>query len=487
MLTVAARLFATTLLLVGVVSGSYSQSGGVVSLPFTVRYATNPGLEARDTATDVDLENSWVGYGELLVNVSVGTPAQPVTVKIDTATADSWFFGPGSCRRSRVTCLGGEFDASASSTLTALDYPRFHIEYVSPSDTEVNGTYFRDTLRIGDDLTVDNITMIEATQTQALSRAIMGIGFSNDSKLAQAGQWYPTVIDEMLSQGKIGRRAYGLYMDSKDAETGEILFGGYDRAKFDGNLTTLPIIPGNDDFVVNLHSISMTNSSGTFPLSASGESGDESREFPTSALIDTGAALMKLPTDTYNALIDSLGSAIDGSGYVDCDFGQKISLNYVFGNSTINTEIQIPLSDLAVPYMYTNGEYKKDSEGRPLCILGVRESTKTSKHSTGDTFLRSAYVVFDLDQREVSIAKLKHDASGSSDIVVLGADGQSTQSVTTSTPTPTSTGVASGIGGASQTESTGAAQTSPNAAPFLQPVPLTISTALIMAWLSICI
>ncbi|KAK9780226.1 putative Aspartic peptidase domain-containing protein [Seiridium cardinale] len=479
----AALLFATLSLLTGAESSSDSQSGGVVSLPFTVRYTADNGIRARDATGDAELGNSWVRYGQFLVNVSIGTPAQPITVKIDTATADSWFFGKGSCDESRVDCLGGSFDPDASSTFTTLDYPDFHIEYVSPSDTEVDGIYFSDALRIGDELTLKNVTLIEATETQALTRAIMGIGFSNDSTLAQGGQWYPTVIDEMLLQGKIGRRAYGLYMDGKDAETGEILFGGYDKAKFDGDLTALSIVPGNDDFVVDFLSVSITNGSGTLPLSASNGSRNDAPEFPTTALIDAGSSFLKLPTDAYSAFINSLGGAIDSSGYVDCDFGQSSSLNFVFGNSTVNTEIKVSLFDLAVPYMNTDGEYKEDSDGNRVCMLGVDESSKSSKHSIGDTFLRSAYVVFDLDHREVSMAQLKHDASGS-EVVALGADGQITQTSATSTATSTGTAVVSSTGGASTTESTGAAQTSPNAAPTLQPVTNALGTVFIVAWLS---
>ncbi|KAI1874139.1 uncharacterized protein JN550_002718 [Neoarthrinium moseri] len=488
----AARLFAIPFLIAGAVGSSSGggEPGAVVALPFEVQYTTNHALHARDTA-DVELENSYVRYGQFLVNISIGNPPQPITVKIDTATADSWFFGKGSCNESRVDCLGGEFDPSASSSFTKLGYPNFHIEYVSPKDTEVDGVYFADDLRIGDRLSLKNVTMIEATKTQALTRAIMGIGFSNDSTLAQEGQWYPTVMDEMLSQGKIGRRAYGLYMGSKDATTGTILFGGYDKAKIEGDLATFPIVSGNNDFVVDLLSVGMTNSSGTYSFGDSG--GNPSAEFPTTALIDAGASFLKLPPDAYAAFISGLGGAVDSSGYVDCNFGKSGSLNFVFGNSTVSTEIQVPLYDLAVPYMYTDGTYKLDSNGNKMCMLGVEESSKSSKHSIGDTFLRSAYVVFDMDERQVSIAKLKHDASGS-EIVELGADGKSTKIPTstssaspTSTPTAMTTAAAptATTGGASSTAPNGASQTSPNAAPILSPVTNVLGAVFLMVLFSI--
>lgn len=42
-------------------------------------------------------------YYEYLVDLKVGTPAQNITVSLDTGSSDTWVVGPGSCD----TCSGG--------------------------------------------------------------------------------------------------------------------------------------------------------------------------------------------------------------------------------------------------------------------------------------------------------------------------------------------------------------------------------------------
>ena len=172
-----------------------------------------------------------------------------------------------------------------------------------------------------------------------------------------------------------------------EASTGTILFGGYDSSKYTGNLATLPIIPNAngvyDALEVTLSSVALTDDSGTTTYTADG--------FSESVLLDSGTSLASVPSDVFSSLIQYFDLQPAGSGssryLVNCDIGSSQgSLDFGFDGVTI----QVPFSELALP----NG-------GSSSCYFGL-----TSGGSTlGDTFLRSAYVVYDLGNKQISLAQ----------------------------------------------------------------------------------
>lgn len=132
----------------------------------------------------------------------------------------------------------------------------FQITYVTPG-SGVEGDYFGDNLKIGS-VTLKNITMAVASSAAAVPMGILGIDFDARESWATAGnEPYDSVIDEMLIQGVINRRAYSLWLDDLGklvltsscinahtytaASSGTILFGGLDESKWTGNFTVLPI------------------------------------------------------------------------------------------------------------------------------------------------------------------------------------------------------------------------------------------------------
>jgi len=115
----------------------------------------------------------------------------------------------------------------------------FNISYVSPG-SGVRGDYFLDNFVIGP-VTVRNTTMAVASYSANVPMGILGIDYNTRESWAQRHAPYPSVIDNMYTQGLIGTRAYSLWLDDLGASSGTILFGGYDSAKWTGNMTVLPI------------------------------------------------------------------------------------------------------------------------------------------------------------------------------------------------------------------------------------------------------
>ncbi|KAK7977941.1 Acid protease [Apiospora saccharicola] len=426
-----------------------SEVAGVVSLPVAREYDDpSQAMRQRDTVP-WELGNAYIRYGQFTVKISMGNPPQDLVLKVDSASAETWAFGPNACS-AWDSCVGGEFKpADSKSYVNISSYPEFKISYVDGA--KIQGQYFADDLKVGN-MVLKNITMAVAKTANGISRGIIGVGFPADAGPHGSSWEYPTIMDELVLQGKIQRRSYSLYMDGVDATTGSLLFGGYDRANFEGELKTLPISRKFTDPVVQWDSLRVTNKSGTFNATSPSE-------FPAYANLDLGASFLHIPQNAFKVLVESVGSKYDSTSDrydVDCDLGKKHpgSLDFVFGgNGTNPVNVSVPFSDLAVTYVDASTGKTSMKNGKPSCRLGVGvcENTKTGKCGFGDTFLRSVYVVYDLDHYEIRMAPIKHKATESS-LVSFGNNTETPVSSSSATPSPTGTGTpstASGSGAAS--------------------------------------
>ena len=263
------------------------------------------------------------------------------------------------------------------------------------------------------------------------SVGIMGIGYDTNEA---AYSVYPNIIDEMVSQGLITKKAYSLYLDDLQASTGSIIFGGIDTDKFSGNLAVLPVVPDDEDgtkeFIdlqVELTSYSITNQSGAIKnFTGSFTSGP--------ALLDSGTTLTNLPDDLANEIFTSVGAVDDtnnsGNVFINCDYltaAPDMTFNYGFGNNTI---IKVPVSELISDL--PEDTMTPDLPFSNACAFGLA-GTGGGPTILGDTFLRSAYVVYNLADNEIGLAQTNFN-SMSSNIVEFDAN---------STGIPNLTGVAS--------------------------------------------
>jgi hypothetical protein len=217
----------------------------------------------------------------------------------------------------------------------------------------------------------------------------------------------------MKTQGLIGTRGYSLYLDDLQASTGTILFGGYDTTKFQGELGVLQIQPDSQSgtystFGVVLNSVGVTDSSGSTVLTTS--------NMPNVVILDTGTAFTILPSDIFNELVTYFGALNDETfGWiVRCDLdGMTGTLDYQFAGPT-GPLIAVPFKELAVPIVDSAGQPYTDTNNHPVCKLGLSEPSSDSEPFLfGDTFLRSAYVVYDLDNLQIGIAPTIYNVTSS--------------------------------------------------------------------------
>lgn len=75
-------------------------------------------IKAANLSKLFERQNFYVPLGNTLatyqVEVSLGSPAQPISLRIDTGSSDIWVYSPGSCS----ACVGGVCKYIINATLT---------------------------------------------------------------------------------------------------------------------------------------------------------------------------------------------------------------------------------------------------------------------------------------------------------------------------------------------------------------------------------
>jgi hypothetical protein len=259
----------------------------------------------------------------------------------------------------------------------------------------------------------------------------------------------------MVSQGLINTKAYSLYLNDLQASTGSIIFGGLDADKYHGDLLQIPIVPEQAqngsaiyaDFAVALTSFSITGDAGnTTNYTSSGRNSAE-----TAVILDSGTTLSYVPERLAEFIYESLNAVDDtqssGAVFVDCDVltnSPKMTLNFGFGGSS-GVTIAIPIDEMVLPLgdLFSDagddtsdgfGGSESDLPFTNTCVLGINGQTE-DPYILGDTFLRSAYVVYDLKNNVIALAQTNFNSTTSS-IVDFQAD---------ATAIPNVSGVASSV------------------------------------------
>ena len=292
-------------------------------------------------------------------------------------------------------------DKSTSGAFVNSD---FNISYADGSGA--SGNYVKDTLSIGRQ-------SLDAFQfgvgyVSSSYQGVLGVGYSaNEASVQYIGsQPYNNLPLAMVDAGLIATPAYSLWLNDLEASTGVILFGGVDTEKYDGDLSTLPILPEADgshaEFLITLTGVRVSPNGGSAT--------SISNALPAAVLLDSGSTFSYLPNDLITPIYESLGAQYDssqGAAYVTCDVSG--TLEFTFSEPTISVNIQ---DELLFPASDQQGNPLQTSDGTQVCLLGLAPSGG-SISVLGDTFLRSAYVVYDLQNNEISLAQTTFNATRS--------------------------------------------------------------------------
>ncbi|KAL9105559.1 MAG: hypothetical protein Q9227_009303 [Pyrenula ochraceoflavens] len=393
-------------------------------------------IAGRQTKTVVQLlDNAQSLY---FTNITLGTPPQPLRLSIDTGSSDLWTNTPNStlCAQSNGRCdiEGGTFDADKSTSVAVIN-DEFNISYVDGSGA--SGNYLSDTLELGN-VRVTNF-QFGAGFDSSSTQGVLGIGYQlNEVQVSRAGgRSYPNLPFAFVNAGFANTAAYSLWLNDLDASEGSILFGGVNTDKYVGPLTTLPILPDDDNAYSQLV-IAMTG------VNMDGQDHSRTVSLPAPALLDSGSTLIYFPSDIAMGIYNQVSAVFDdsqGIAYVDCSLAntnQKLTLTFS------SPAIEVPINELVLPSDSFSDLPQSFDDGTPACPFGIA-ATSANTAVLGDTFLRSAYVVYDLMNNEISLAQTNFNST--QDNIVEIAPGRNGVPNATPVPNPV-TALATGHNGA---------------------------------------
>ncbi|KAG0657693.1 hypothetical protein C6P45_002397 [Maudiozyma exigua] len=390
--------------------------GKVLKLPFRKTHndsssvVTSDGrvLVKRESSREFAITNQKTFYS---VDLDIGTPAQSVTVLLDTGSSDLWVTGYNNpyCisgnkesnpinstikRSGTIDCdKYGTFNSGLSSSFHRND-TSFSITYGDQSFAK--GTWGQDVLSL-DGVDISGVSFAVADNTDS-NVGVLGIGFEDLETTTGASGYvedphtYPNLPVVLKTSGAIDTVAYSLYLDDAAAMEGSILFGGVDQSKYTGTLYTVPIVniyeghtkPIALDITLQGVGISSSNSKKTITTSS------------IPILLDSGTTLTYFPSEYVKLVADAIGATYIASGLygMTCPSAED-DRELVFDLGGFH--ITAPLSSFLIT----------SNDDSSICFLGmvVQDSLPAIM---GDLFLTHAYVVYDLDNYEVSLAQASY-------------------------------------------------------------------------------
>lgn len=342
------------------------------------------------------LENKLTFYS---INISVGEPAQHFMVQVDTGSSDLWI-------PSKMIQFAG-YNTTASDTFWYLG-GGFKINYIRH---HVNGFWALESVGLpAANVIVTKQQIAIATEAPGSKMGIFGIGPREGESSEKP---YPSFIDNLHKQGVISRRAFSMYLGDRESSTGMILFGGTDRSRYK-SLARRPFLY-NDSIAIALDAVRVTEQEVSL---ADGIVGDKIvynfLNSSANAVLDTGSSLTYLPNHIvrrlarhYNARWSPvLKLFIVHSRDLD---RRRSSVDLVFGTETVSmsqNELFWPLGWFTL-------------QACPYYVMTLLpDSLSAGQTVLGDSFLRAAYVTYDLDQKEVLIGQAV-ESNAKPDIIPL--------------------------------------------------------------------
>ena len=277
-----------------------------------------------------------------------------------------------------------------------------------------------------------NLTSIQfgvAIADADLNEGILGLGFGDGKNLQ-----YKNFVDELYAQNATQSKAFSVALGGNEfTNAGVIIFGGVDTKKFSGSLVSNDILaPTAND--INRYNIQLNSVGATIDGKSKTYSGGS-----TAIVLDTGSSLSILPSSVVEGMVEDFDAKLDsdsGLYLVDCSVAdQNAMINFAFPGITIH----VPMS-----------EWIFDAGG-DTCVLGTQALDTNSGISAllGDTFLRSAYVVF--DQTSNAILMAPYENCGKSETAIPAGAGAAAKFTgdcdASSTNSDSNQNAGSGVGG----------------------------------------
>lgn len=371
-----------------------SKSGKIGKGNTLFRELRRTNSKSLDTVTE-QLGDQFFSY---FATVYVGSDRQKVISAIDTGSSDLWVMtNTNPYCQDNDYCVGVLFDPETSSTYKNTTEP-FRINYLDNSGAY--GFLSQDTVEVGGvSLNNQYFGLVDNANTY---ETVFGISYTGNEAVGHYNRTskkienlYPNYPVALKNEGYINTISYSLYLNDLNAPEGVLLFGGVDHAKYSGNLGLVPVVniyaaevSQPIAFYVMLNDISVKSGGHSCPLVT---------DFNYPVLLDSGTSFGILPNRTVKAMADAYGytwNDVDAFYEGDCNVFDFDGLE--LGFSGVN--MFFPADSLIAPYT---------SYDDSVCALAIQTSDNPANFILGDVFLRSLYVVYDLENNQIAIGQAK--------------------------------------------------------------------------------
>lgn len=232
---------------------------------------------------------------------------------------------------------------------------------------------------------------------------------------AEPSYCYPNVLDTMVTEGKINSHAFSLYLNDISQSTGNILFGGVDSSRYTGDLVAVPMVgipleDGSEE--TDRYTVAWTNFTITTP---NGVEQFLTQEISVPALLDSGTTLCQLPSAIVDVIWQQMGAVeVEGFGFAPCYLRTaNATIDFHVGGSN-GAVMSIPIREFLLNVDSETASLWHKLGGTDYCQVGIQKNEDLPIF--GDTILRSAYIVYDLDNRVVALAKANFNPTGAANI-----------------------------------------------------------------------
>lgn len=330
--------------------------------------------------------------------VEIGTPPQKITLLLDTGSSDTWVltaqtqFSGGLFGSKKAPKGSTLFDPNASSTFRPNN-TQFVIQYGIGS---ASGEWGTDAFRIGG-AQLQSLSIALATKVSSISEGIIGLGRPQAEVTIKQGVSYDNLPQRLKREGLIASAAYSLYMDDLNAREGTILFGGVDHSRYTGELAVLPVTHPRQ-LGVQL-----------FGMHGDRRSKNNLLSRAQTCVLDSGTTLTYVDKETLLNIQGALNSnpsfAINMKYYCDCNITNHMVLD--FGGTMISVpsyNFLWPIETIVDPIIASIA-FPQNS-----CYLGIEQVQDGMDFVLmGDNMLRSMYIVYDLDNKQIALANAAPD------------------------------------------------------------------------------
>lgn len=331
----------------------------------------------------------------------MGSNKNPIEVIIDTGSSDMIIQNELSSFCQQASCQYGTADL-VSETLQVVKLRAISIQYA-------NGWTARSDL-VKDTIIIDGRTVPETlfgiARESSFAKNILGIGYAANEALVN-GVRYANLPQRLKDVGMIKTVAFSLSLNSQDSGSG-ILFGGLDTGKFMGKLTTLALkaLRGHSERTY-------------FAVGVSGVAFGTLKGGPFQAILDSAQTRISLASDIASKIYAAAGVEINNNRVPirSCTLSEaesKMILTFQFGAAVI----RVSMKDLLIQESDEPGKYTRLKAG--LCYFGVYDAGDDVP-TLAMPFFQSAYIVFNLESHQVSLAQANH--SGGGKIIEVGEGG----------------------------------------------------------------